>query len=219
VNYYFEIFYFSKVFIYLIFVKGIIGKQFRDWKFGDRFYFETSDKALRFTRDQLDSIREVTMARLLCDHIDVDFLQQFAFFIAKKNFNPLVDCKSITELDLSLWSNENVTVQSCTIKPNATEAVASATVSQLAEVFEAVYTVLNDKLTTAIENLALLEEPFSAFPNTSVTNASSDVQSAIVTFAAGASGSLPAQYTSVSLSTLLQNVQQPGGKRRRRQAV
>jgi hypothetical protein len=159
------------------------------------------------------------MARLLCDHVDVDFLQQFAFFIAKKSFNPLVDCRSISELDLSLWANENVTVQSCTIKPNATEAVASATVSQLAEVFEAVYTVLNDKLTKAIQNIVVLEAPFSASPNTSVTNAPSDVQNAIVTFAAGASGTLPAQYTSVSLSTLLQNVQQPVRKRRRRQAV
>jgi hypothetical protein len=160
------------------------------------------------------------MARLLCDHVDVSFLQQFSFFIAKKGFNPLVDCKSISGLDLSLWSFENVTVQSCTTITNATEAVASATVFEIAEVFDAIYTLLNDKLTTAIQDFSPLEALLSTSLNTtSVVNASSDVQRAIVTFAASVSDVLPLQYISVSLSTLLENDQPSSVKRRRRQAM
>jgi hypothetical protein len=109
------------------FNKGIIAKQFRDWKFGDRFYYETGDKNLRFTRDQLESIRKVTMAGLLCNHIDVDFVQQFAFFIAKKDANPFVDCKSIPKLSLSLWADENLTSSNCAATNTTTKTTTSTT--------------------------------------------------------------------------------------------
>jgi hypothetical protein len=117
------------VYSFIFIFKGIIGKQFRDLKFGDRFFYETGDKDLRFTRDQLESIREVTMARLLCNHIDVDFVQQLAFFIAKKDSNPLVDCKSLPKLDLSLWTDEVTLSSNCatTISSTSSSTTTSTT--------------------------------------------------------------------------------------------
>jgi hypothetical protein len=53
----------------------------------------------------------VTMANILCNNVDVDFLQQYAFYVPKKDYNPLVDCSSTYNLDLNLWANQNSTNQ------------------------------------------------------------------------------------------------------------
>ena len=91
---------------FYLYFQGIIAKQFRDLKFGDRFQFETSKKMLRFTKEQLDSIRSVTMSRILCNNVHIDFLQKQAFYVANPEWNPLVSCDDPPELDLSLWQEE-----------------------------------------------------------------------------------------------------------------
>eukprot|EP00057_Strongylocentrotus_purpuratus_P008822 XP_011663296.1 PREDICTED: ovoperoxidase [Strongylocentrotus purpuratus] len=46
----------------------IIGRQFQRLKFGDRFWYEIAQGEQAFTSDQLQEIRKVTMARVICDH-------------------------------------------------------------------------------------------------------------------------------------------------------
>ena len=87
---------------------AIVAKQFRDLKFGDRFYYENGiDVRTRFAPDQLDELRKSSIARLMCDNLDIKFVQQNAFFPASPT-NPIVDCKSLKKMNLSKWKNEKL---------------------------------------------------------------------------------------------------------------
>ncbi|XP_071477117.1 salivary peroxidase/catechol oxidase-like [Diadema antillarum] len=46
----------------------IIGQQFQRLKFGDRFWYENANGEQAFTLDQLQEIRKVTMARIICNY-------------------------------------------------------------------------------------------------------------------------------------------------------
>jgi peroxidase len=47
---------------------------------GDRFWYENGGFESRFTLAQLQQIRRVTLARMLCDNLDgIDTLQPFVF--------------------------------------------------------------------------------------------------------------------------------------------
>lgn len=46
----------------------ILGRQFQRLKFGDRFWYENAQGEQAFTASQLQEIRKVTMARIICDH-------------------------------------------------------------------------------------------------------------------------------------------------------
>lgn len=84
--------------------KGIIAKQFRDLKFGDRFYYENGElNSYRLTVDQLDSIRKSNMARILCDNLDIDFIQLNPFRPPDRQLNPLISCKRIQRVSLRPW--------------------------------------------------------------------------------------------------------------------
>ena len=47
---------------------------------GDRFWFENGNSASSFTPEQLQQIRNVTLARILCDNLDdIDEIQPNVF--------------------------------------------------------------------------------------------------------------------------------------------
>ena len=48
----------------------VIGKQLADLKFGDRFYFEHGGESGSFTPAQLNSIRQTTLGKVICDNGD-----------------------------------------------------------------------------------------------------------------------------------------------------
>ncbi|XP_068680245.1 peroxidasin-like [Montipora foliosa] len=48
----------------------ILTRQFKNLRFGDRFWYETDASKVGFTMDQLTQIRRITMARVLCDNVD-----------------------------------------------------------------------------------------------------------------------------------------------------
>jgi peroxidase len=48
----------------------VIGKQFSDLKFGDRFYFEHMGESGSFTPAQLNSIRQTSLSKVICDNGD-----------------------------------------------------------------------------------------------------------------------------------------------------
>lgn len=84
----------------------IAAKQFRDLKFGDRFYYENGqDKSIRFTLDQLAQIKSASVARLLCDNLDINFIQQWPFLVANKDYNKLLDCKQYARVNLNPWKD------------------------------------------------------------------------------------------------------------------
>lgn len=57
----------------------ILGNQFRNLKFGDRFWFENREGVQAFSEDQLAAIKKVTMARVICDNVNVDTIQPAVF--------------------------------------------------------------------------------------------------------------------------------------------
>ncbi|XP_030847888.1 lactoperoxidase-like [Strongylocentrotus purpuratus] len=63
----------------------ILGEQFHDLKFGDRFWYENPAGVQALKPNQRNSIRQMTFARLICETLDtVDTIQPFVFHSADK---------------------------------------------------------------------------------------------------------------------------------------
>jgi hypothetical protein len=167
------------------------------------------------------------MASVLCNNqIDIDIVQKSAFYIPKRSLNPFIDCKSTHSVDPSLWQNQTIdekcleTLLTTNITSNSTslsiavQAVTTSSISDLAQVLTAIFTVLSNQLTAAQQKFAPALELLSANPAGSVTAAPVNLQSAVIAFTTSASAILPAQYTSVSLTILFQSSNE---RRKRRQ--
>ncbi len=82
----------------------VLGTQFRDLKFGDRFWYETNQRPAAFTPGQINEIRKVTLARVLCRNLrDTPKIQPKVFFSSKMNDNKLVDCSELTDINWLFW--------------------------------------------------------------------------------------------------------------------
>ena len=85
----------------------IIGIQFQKAKKCDRFWYETSDAAVRFTESQLTEIRKATLAKIVCENADVvDKIQKSAFDQYHEFLNERVPCRSLPQINLNLWKDE-----------------------------------------------------------------------------------------------------------------
>ncbi|KDR10838.1 Chorion peroxidase [Zootermopsis nevadensis] len=85
----------------------ILAQQFSNLRKGDRFWYENGGFESSFTLAQLQQIRRVTLARMLCDNLDgIDTLQPFVFLTADNDRNYRVPCDSeyILHLDLKPWT-------------------------------------------------------------------------------------------------------------------
>ena len=88
--------------------KGILAKQFRDLKFGDRFYYENGhDYTTRFAYRQLDEIRKASFARILCDNTDIQFVQKNPFLRNNFQTNPLISCSNIDSINYLTWKDKS----------------------------------------------------------------------------------------------------------------
>ncbi|XP_049853246.1 chorion peroxidase-like isoform X2 [Schistocerca gregaria] len=88
----------------------IIAQQFSNLRKGDRFWYENGGFDSSLTLPQLQQIRHVTLARVLCDNLDtIDTVQPFVFLAADNDRNRHVPCHSwhIPKLDLSPWREHN----------------------------------------------------------------------------------------------------------------
>lgn len=95
----------------------IIGRQFHLLRAADRFWFESSQGPHAFTADQLDSIKQVTLARLLCANSDhVYSIQEQAMRLPHAIHNPIVGCSQLADVDLSLWYEPQVAAQVATLR-------------------------------------------------------------------------------------------------------
>ena len=85
---------------------GVLAKGFSDWKVGDRWWFENgNDEYIRFTPEQLQEIRSTSFARIVCDNIDVDYVQQLSFLMPDKEYNPWIKCSTIKGIDFGKWKD------------------------------------------------------------------------------------------------------------------
>ncbi|XP_060607017.1 peroxidase-like protein 3 [Ruditapes philippinarum] len=57
----------------------LLGKQFKRLRLGDRYWHETQDPVIRFTKGQLAELRNISLARVLCDNFDVSQVQPDVF--------------------------------------------------------------------------------------------------------------------------------------------
>ncbi|XP_028153011.1 peroxidase [Diabrotica virgifera virgifera] len=86
----------------------IIATQFSYSRRGDRFWYELPNQPSSFTPEQLQEIRKVRLARLICDNTDlIDTVQLYPMVLPDHEINPRVPCKSgiIPSLDLSKWAH------------------------------------------------------------------------------------------------------------------
>jgi peroxidase len=72
----------------------IAGQQFKNWKTGDRFFYDLGGQPHSFTLPQLDQIRRMSMAAIICTLTNVKHVPAFAFHTIS-NGNPLVACSDI----------------------------------------------------------------------------------------------------------------------------
>lgn len=80
----------------------ILLQQFKNSRFGDRFWYERDDHEVAFNAEQLDAIRNATMARVLCDNADdVTRIQPKAFVRRDNAANDDILCDDIETVDLT----------------------------------------------------------------------------------------------------------------------
>ena len=85
----------------------IILKQMGKFRSGDRFWYERDDHLTAFTLKQLDEIRKVTMARVMCDNLDGATRIQRWVFKTIKSRRRVVDCADLDYVDLKEFSQGN----------------------------------------------------------------------------------------------------------------
>jgi len=86
----------------------IIGKQFHNFRYGDRYWYENGGWPSSFTLEQLNEIRHVKLSRILCDNSDdLENVQVYAMVLPDHEINPRIPCKSgvLPRIDLSKWKD------------------------------------------------------------------------------------------------------------------
>ncbi|KAM6163968.1 lactoperoxidase isoform 2-T2 [Rhynchocyon petersi] len=79
----------------------LVGKQFRQIRDGDRFWWE---KPGVFTQKQRDALQKVSVSRLICDNTHITKVPLDPFK-ASRYPQDFVDCSDIDKLDLSPWAS------------------------------------------------------------------------------------------------------------------
>ncbi|XP_047529903.1 peroxidasin-like isoform X2 [Vanessa atalanta] len=116
----------------------IIAQQFSNLRKGDRFWYENGGFESSFTPAQLQQIRRISLAQVLCRTLDsIDNIQPFAFLSPDNPDNERISCRNglLNNFDLSPWieihsdssndvrkSDEDVPV---TTKPRRTKPTTS----------------------------------------------------------------------------------------------
>ncbi|KAK3603013.1 hypothetical protein CHS0354_037760 [Potamilus streckersoni] len=80
----------------------IIGHQFKEWKQGDRFWYENMFPGFGFTLPQLNQIKKYTMAKMTCRNMNNPEISHNVF-LQPSDINPLVPCDSLPDLNLNFW--------------------------------------------------------------------------------------------------------------------
>jgi peroxidase len=85
----------------------ILSRGMRDWKYGDRWYFENGhDQRFRLTMNQLREAKNANLARIICDNTGITRIPQNPFLMVSKT-NPEVSCYDLPRVDLSAYFSWN----------------------------------------------------------------------------------------------------------------
>ncbi|XP_042860961.1 myeloperoxidase-like [Penaeus japonicus] len=84
----------------------IIGQQFSSLKRGDRFWYENLQQPKPFTAEQLASLRQLSLAALVCEHTTLEYLQPNPFLSTNTTGNKPRRCATYPTLDARLWKEE-----------------------------------------------------------------------------------------------------------------
>ncbi len=78
----------------------IMGRQFKNLKEGDRFFFthDNVDEGIKFCPGDLAKLRRRTLRDIICENTDITDLARSAFRIPSAS-NPLVSCSEVNSLD------------------------------------------------------------------------------------------------------------------------
>ncbi|XP_053607433.1 chorion peroxidase-like isoform X2 [Plodia interpunctella] len=84
----------------------IIAQQFSNLRKGDRFWYENGGFESSFTPAQLQQIRRISLAQVLCHTLDtIDNIQPFVFLSPENPDNDRISCQNglLSNFDLSPW--------------------------------------------------------------------------------------------------------------------
>ena len=82
----------------------LIGLQFLHLRSCDRFWYESGDPVVRFTKPQLQQIRGQTLSAMLCRNCEEPGRLPVAGMDTMERLtNPMTDCKDMKHLDLEEW--------------------------------------------------------------------------------------------------------------------
>jgi len=84
----------------------LLSEQFANFRRGDKFFYDNPGLPSSFTPNQLAAIKSISMARVLCDHLDEPTtVQRYAFLLPDIAKNPRLPCYSnaIPHLNLAPW--------------------------------------------------------------------------------------------------------------------
>ena len=82
----------------------LFSQQFNNSRRGDRFFYERDDPCTGFTIEQLDQIRNATLARVICDNSDGVFeIQPWALLRRNNGVNNDVPCSDLAVVDLNVF--------------------------------------------------------------------------------------------------------------------
>nr|XP_022289209.1 myeloperoxidase-like [Crassostrea virginica] len=80
----------------------LLGRQFRDIKCGDRYWYERRGVE-GFRTGELQEIRKLTLSKILCETLGLEEIQKDVFSLPDEQSNPLVSCSSLPFLNFSRW--------------------------------------------------------------------------------------------------------------------
>ncbi|XP_037069374.1 chorion peroxidase-like [Pollicipes pollicipes] len=88
-------------------IQCIVGDQFARLRWGDNFFYDLGGRPWSFTRVQLDQLRRVSWARVLCDNIrSIRGIQRSAFQAAGRG-NSITACRNLPSMNLRAWGSAN----------------------------------------------------------------------------------------------------------------
>lgn len=88
----------------------LLGRTFRNVRFGDRYWYENGNTPGSFTISQLAEIRKSTMAQILCNNGDhLKLMQPRAFILRDPFLNHMTNCTEHVNLgpNLLVWKEKN----------------------------------------------------------------------------------------------------------------
>ncbi|KAL4232190.1 hypothetical protein ACF0H5_009765 [Mactra antiquata] len=75
----------------------LIGMQFENFKFGDRFWYE--DSTYGYSDDKLEEIQKVTLAKILCDNLNLSTMREKVF----DSSSDMKSCSAIADWSLGVF--------------------------------------------------------------------------------------------------------------------